>query len=243
MSPFLFIILGGFLAWATVYAVGFRKLRWAEFILGLVAFLLAMIIQNPVQQLPLMGMGITSNEDVVARGTGFMVIVAVWLGLAAGIIQEGIKYYLVRERKLREAVFVGLGFGVTEAVVIAVAKVLPVALKGGSVEVPLLSALLSMAERYFATLFHVGTAVFLAYSARQGFGKRGLIYMIGLHTIIDSGAAYFQLAFFMKPRPYHTLNFLAYFLEVVAAVIGIVVFAYGVLKALEEPEDEEKPIW
>ncbi|ASJ06458.1 YhfC family intramembrane metalloprotease [Thermococcus pacificus] len=243
MYPFPFTILGALLAWATVYAVGFRKQRWAEFILGLAAFFLAMIVQNPVQQLPLLGIGIRSNADVVARGTAFTVAVALWLGLAAGFVQEGVKYYLVRERRLREAVFVGLGFGVTEAVVIAIATAIPLITRGLSPEVPLLNALVSMGERYFTTLFHVGTAVLLAYYAQKGLGKRGLLYMIGLHTVLDTGAAYFQLAFFMEPRPVHTLNVLAYFLEAAVAVVGILVFAYGALKALSEPEVEERPIW
>ncbi|ASJ00917.1 hypothetical protein A3K92_05190 [Thermococcus gorgonarius] len=241
MYPFPFIILGALLAWVTVYAVGFRKQRWAELLLGLAAFFIAMIVQNPVQQLPLMGIGIRSNADVVARGTTFTVAVALWLGLAAGFVQEGVKYSLVRERKLREAVFVGLGFGVTEAVVIAVAPV--IITRGLSPEVSLLNALVSMGERYFTILFHVGTTVLLAYYAQKGLGKRGLLYMIGLHTILDTGAAYYQLAFFMDPRPIHTLNILAYFLEAAVAVVGILVFAYGALKALSEPEVEERPIW
>lgn len=238
-----FPILGAVLAWATVYAVGFKKQRWAELLLGTAAFFIAMFVQNPVQQLPLLGIGIKSNADVAARGTAFIATVALWLGFAAGLVQEGVKYYLVRERKLREAVFVGLGFGVTEAVVVALATVLPVALRGGTVDVPLINALLSMAERYFVVLFHVGTAVFLAYAFKKGFGARGLIYMIGLHTLIDAGAAYVQLAFFVRPRPYRVLNLMGYILEVTVAAIGVAVFAYGALKALSEPETEERPLW
>ncbi|MDV3104765.1 YhfC family intramembrane metalloprotease [Thermococcus waiotapuensis] len=243
MYPFPFIILGTLLAWATVYAVGFRKQRWAEFLLGFAAFFIAMLVQNPVQQLPLLGVGIRSNEDVVARGMAFTVAVALWLGLAAGFVQEGVKYAFVRERKLREAVFVGLGFGVTEAVFMAVATALPLLSRGLSPEASLLEALFSMGERYFVTLFHVGTAVLLTYYAQKGAGKRGLLYMVGLHTVLDTGAAYSQLAFFMDPRPVRTLEVLAYGLEVTVAVVGTLVFAYGALKALGEPEVEEKPIW
>ena len=238
-----FPILGAVLAWVTVYIVGFRKQGWAEFLLGTAAFFIAMFVQSPVQQLPLLGAGIRSNADVVTRGTAFTIMVALWLGLVAGFVQEGVKYYLVKDRKLREAVFVGLGFGVTEAVVLALATVLPAAMKGGTVDVPLTNALLSMVERYFATLFHVGTAVFLAYAFRQGFGMRGLLLAVGVHTVLDSITAYLQLVHFIRPRPYHALNLLGYFLEALLAIIGVAFFAYGALKALEEPEVEEELLW
>ncbi len=80
-----FPILGGLLAWGTLYFVGFKRQRWGEIILGVAAFFIAIIVQNPVQQLPLLGMGgIRSNADVVARGTAFIVGASVWLGLVAG---------------------------------------------------------------------------------------------------------------------------------------------------------------
>nr|WP_297506258.1 YhfC family intramembrane metalloprotease [Thermococcus sp.] len=238
MYLFPFPILGGLLAWATVYLIGFRRQRWGELLLGFAAFFIAIFVQNPLQQLPLLGIGIRSNADVVSRGTAFTVAVALWLGLIAGLVQEGVKYYLVKERKLREAVFVGLGFGVTEAFFVAGVSVLMVTIHGGSPEVPLPTALLSLSERYFVTLFHVGTAVLLAYYAQKGLGKRGLLYMIGLHTVLDTGAAYFQLI-----QAAHESNVLIYLLEAIVAVVGILVFAYGALKALSEPEVEEKPIW
>jgi len=237
-----FPILGAVLAWTTVYFTGFRRQRWAEFLLGFAAFFIAMLVQNPVQQLPLLGIGIRSNADIVSRGTVFILAVSLWFGLVAGIVQEGVKYYLVREKKLREALFVGLGFGVTEAVIVTLATVIPLALNGTTLDVPLISAIVSLAERYFATLFHVGTAVFLAHAFRSSFGRRGLLYMIALHTVMDTGAAYLQLISFIRIGP-QLMNLWGYLFEVAVAVVGVAIFVYGSLKALSEPEEEEKPLW
>ena len=189
----IFPIIGAALAWLTIYLLGFKKVLWKEFVLGLAIFLLAMFVQSPVQQLPLLAIGITSNQDVILRGVAFTVGTAIWLGLIAGMIQEGFKYIFVRGKNLREAVFIGLGFGITEVAMLVVSQVIIVILLGGSIDAPVDMAILSLIERYFAVLFHIATTMFLAYAYAQGFGKRGLIMMILLHTLIDSMAAYYQL--------------------------------------------------
>lgn len=122
-----FPLLGGLLAWATVYFLGFKKQKWAELILGAVAFILAMVVQNPIQQLPLIGIGIRSNADVIARGTVFTLGVALWLGLVAGFVQEGVKYFLVKDKSPNTALFVGLGFGIMEVLLIVITPIIAVA--------------------------------------------------------------------------------------------------------------------
>lgn len=187
-----FPLLGGILAWTTVYFLGFKKQKWAELILGAVAFILAMVIQNPIQQLPLLGIGIRSNADVIARGTAFTVGVAIWLGLVAGFVQEGVKYFFVKDRSPNDALFVGLGFGITEVLSVAVTPIIAVAVAGGKLDVPVLQALLSMVERYFAVLFHVGTTVYLAYASKNGLGGKGFLTMATLHGFVDTLAVYGQ---------------------------------------------------
>jgi len=187
-----FPLLGGLLAWATVYLLGFKRTRWDDFLLGLGAFLLAMILQNPIQQLPLLGIGIRSNADVVARGTVFTMGVALWVGIVAGFVQEGVKYFFIKDRGMRTALFVGLGFGVTEAMFVAVISAIAVAATGGKIDVPVVQALLSAVERYFVVLFHVGSAIYLAHAAGSGFGRRGFLAMAVLHGFVDTLAVYGQ---------------------------------------------------
>ncbi|WP_367884015.1 YhfC family glutamic-type intramembrane protease [Thermococcus sp. JCM 11816] len=229
------------LAWATVYFLGFKKQKWAELILGAVAFILAMVVQNPIQQLPLIGIGIRSNADVIARGTVFTLGVALWLGgLVAGFVQEGVKYFLVKDKSPNTALFVGLGFGIMEVLLIVITPIIAVAAAGGKLDVPALQALLSMVERYFAVLFHVGTTVYLAYAARNGFGKKGFLMMAILHGFVDTIAAYAQFLFLENKvlAMKFTIG-----LEVIFAVIAIALIAYTLPPArIEEPE-EEKVIW
>ncbi|ASJ08459.1 hypothetical protein A3L11_04115 [Thermococcus siculi] len=229
-----FPIIGGLLAWATVYLLGFRKQRWGEFLLGLAAFFIALIVQNPLQQLPLLGMGIRENADVIARGTAFTIGVSIWLGLVAGIVQEGVKYLLVKGKSLGTGVFLGLGFGITEVFVIAGTALATSVATGKPLDVSASNALLSLVERYFAVLFHVGTATYLAYAYREGYGKTGLLAIIGLHTAVDSMAAYYQLT---KSEP------VLYAAEIVAAVIAVGLLYYTVPKARPEAVEEEKVLW
>lgn len=229
-----FPILGGLLAWATLYFMGFEKQRWGEFVLGLAAFFIAMIIQNPIQQLPLLGMGIKSNADVIARGTVFVIGVSVWVGLIAGIVQEGAKYLLVKGKSLNTGLFMGLGFGITEVFVIAGAALAGALATGKPLDVPLSTALLSMVERYFVVLFHVGTGIYLAYAYREGYGKTGLLAMIGIHTVIDSLAAYYQLT---KSEP------VMYTVEFITALAALGLLYYMIPKAKVELPKEEEALW
>ncbi|WP_209475660.1 YhfC family glutamic-type intramembrane protease [Thermococcus stetteri] len=235
-----FPLFGGLLAWATVYFLGFKKQKWAELILGAVAFILAMVVQNPIQQLPLLGIGIRSNADVIARGTAFTLGVALWVGFVAGFVQEGVKYFLVKDKSTKAALFIGLGFGLTEVLFIVIVPIITVVATGGKLDVPVLQALLSMIERYFAVLFHVGTAVYLAYASRNGFGGKGLLSMAVLHGFVDTLAAYGQLLFIENKilAMKFTLG-----LEVLFAIITIALLVYTLpLARVEEPE-EEKVMW
>ncbi|AEH24675.1 YhfC family glutamic-type intramembrane protease [Pyrococcus yayanosii] len=228
-----FPALGGLLAWATIYFLGLRRTKWAEFLLGLVAFFLAMIVQTPIQQLSLLALGIRSNADVITRGSAFIVETALWLGFAAGLVQEGVKYFFVKDKDLRTASFVGLGFGVTEAFFVTIMTAVAGAVMGKGLDVPLGAALMSLLERYFATLFHVGTTVFLAYAAAKGFGKKGLVAMIAVHTLVDSMAAYYQLTG-------HAM--VGYAVEVILALIALLLVSYTLPKVKAE-KSGEKVIW
>ncbi|ASJ02644.1 hypothetical protein A3L09_04900 [Thermococcus profundus] len=235
-----FPVLGGLLAWATVYFIGFKRTQWGDFLLGLAAFLLAMVVQSPVQQLPLIGMGIQKNADIVARGTVFIVGTALWVGLVAGFVQEGVKYFLVKDKSTRTAFFVGLGFGITEVVFVTVAPIIAVASVGGTLNVPLIQALLSLIERYSAVLFHIGTTVFLAYAARKGFGRWGFLSMAVLHGFVDSLATYIQLLSIENDKL--AMKFAPGF-EALFGLIAIVLIAYTLPLARIEKPEEEKMIW
>jgi len=225
MYSLLFPIIGGLLAWFTIYLLGFKKQIWTAFLLGLAIFFLAMLVQSPIQQLPLLAMGIMSNQDVLARGLLFTLATAIWLGFVAGLVQEGFKYVFIRGKDMRFALFVGLGFGITEVVMIVVNALIAALLLGKSLDAPPAAMLLSLVERYFAVLFHIGTTIFLAYAYNLGFGKRGLVAMVAIHTVVDSLVAYYQL----------TQNIaLLYILEGTFAIIAALLIYYTIPKTKME---------
>ena len=226
-----FPILGGLLAWATVYFLGFKKQRWADFILGLAAFFIAMFVQSPIQQLPLLAAGIRSNADIIARGMAFTVGASIWIGLVAGLVQEGTKYVLIKGKSLNTGLFMGLGFGITEVFVIAGTALIGAIVTGQSLDVPVGTAVLSLVERYFVVLFHVGTGIYLAYARRAGFGRNGLLAMIGIHAVMDSFSAYYQLT---------KSESVLYTVEVIAAVTALLLFYYTIPKAKLELSGEEE---
>jgi uncharacterized membrane protein YhfC len=91
-----------------------------------------------------------------------------------------------------------------------------------------------MVERYFVVLFHVGTGIYLAYAYREGYGKTGLMAMIGIHTVIDSMAAYYQLT---KSEP------VMYAVEFITALTALGLLYYTIPKAKLELPKEEEALW
>jgi len=157
--PLLGGILGLLLIWAYL-----RRFHAGELILGALLLIPVLIFQPMVQKIPgFLGVG----------GTTFLVL---WTGLIAALFQEPLKYYFSRDKTLGNAVYIGAGFGLGEAIYTA--------LLGGS--------LLGLVERTLALLFHASTTVLFAYSHRKGWGRRALLAMVLVHWLTDSIAAYWH---------------------------------------------------
>ena len=176
-------VLGGILPLLTFYIVGFKKIKGAELILGFFLGAITLFIQPIIQQATFLALGIKSNANIA------MTITAIWLGFIAGFFQEGLKYVFVRNRNLKEALFVGIGFGLGEAILVPLLHLT----LGDLPPIQLTQALLSSFERYIATLFHAGTTVILAYAYKNGFGRKALVILSIVHGVIDAFAAYYQL--------------------------------------------------
>lgn len=185
---FLLPALGGIAVLLLFRLAGF-KLLWAELLLGAFLVLVTLFVQPFFQQLPLIALGIKSNADVIERGSLFVLAVSLWLGTVAGLFQEALKYFFVRTKTLKEALFVGLGFGVGEAVIIPAIGIVNAAI----MSLPAGVSYLSFVERALATLFHAGTGLTLAYFYRKGRGFHALIVLSALHGLIDTFAAHYQL--------------------------------------------------
>jgi len=231
MNPAFFILLGGFLAWLTLYLLGLRKFKGAEFILGVFIFFFAMLLQGLIQQGAFVLAGIKSNKDIIERG--LMLVASLWVGLSAGFIQEGVKFALVRDKSKRQGGFVGLGFGIAEvfAVVINIAII---NFKGLTPDVPFIMGMLSLAERYLVVLFHVATTILLA-----GASVRTFLALTGIHTVVDTLAAYYQLTRLVDPVKSVKILIIT---EAVLGLVVLVLLIYALPQALKE-EEKEKVIW
>ncbi|USH00524.1 potassium transporter KefA [Thermococcus argininiproducens] len=227
-----FPIAGGFLALLTFYLLGFKKIGGAEILLGFVLVAITLFVQPLIQNAPFLGTSIRSNSDIVARGTSFVIIVAIWLGFVAGFFQEGLKYIFCRNRYLRDALFIGVGFGLGEAILLPLIQVVQLMTVGG-IPPQLTTSLLSLGERYLATLFHAGTTIVLAYSYKNGFGRKALLVLSIAHGIGDTFAAYYQLT---QSRITLLITYVLFLL------VSLLLLHYALPKVREERE-EDRIVW
>lgn len=239
MLYLVFPLIGGAAAVVFVQLLGLRRFTARGLISGLLALLISVVIQNQIQQLPILVVlaprltSITSAEEVqqlireFIEGVGVVGILGLclWFGFVAGAVQTGFKYLFISpilKRSYRGALSVGLAFGFAEAVFISVLSLLTVA---SIPEIQLwttpVSAVASAFERFSVALLHTGTSLYIADSARGGAALKGVLTVVALHGSIDTAAALYQVA-----QTYRVLNASA------ALVFGEVSVVVGLLVGL-----------
>jgi len=238
-------IIGGLASIVFVRILGFRKFTGGEIVLGAVVFIVSLIVQQPIQQLPILARtlpAILSNpamaqtiirEFLKSLDLYTLVLIALWFGFIAGLVQTGFKYIFARNKKYSDALNIGLGFGVAEAFYVAIAGfiLLATGLTGAS-GAPLHAHALSAIERFSASLFHVGSILLLIHAIKQDRRYMGFAIVVAVHGTIDTLASLTQLT----GNP--TLLALT---EILALVAGLTMTLKLYRKAIEEPE--EKPLW
>jgi len=234
---FISPLIGGAAAVVFTWLLGLRRPQVTAMglVSGLLAFLISVIIQGPIQQLPILIAlaprltGITSpgelqqliREFIEGIGVAGVLGLSLWLGFTAGAVQTGFKYLFISpilKKSYRGALSVGLAFGFTETVYIATLTLL---VATGIPETPSwmipVSATASAFERFSATIFHTGTSPYIADTARRGVGLRGALTVVVLHGSMDTAAALYQLT-----QAYNVLNAsIALALGGVAVVVGL----------------------
>ncbi|MDH5806710.1 MAG: YhfC family glutamic-type intramembrane protease [Candidatus Methanomethylicaceae archaeon] len=230
MWSFLFPILGGFVGLILIRILGFKKFTGGEFLLGFVIFFFSMIIQSPIQQLPILSMGRNQEEIInfiLTQGFGFILIISLWIGFIAGFVQSGFKYIFARNKSYSAALNIGLGFGLTEAFYIGIISSLMTV-----INVPIYMYGISMIERFSATIFHIGSTMFIVDMFKKRRGLLGLLIIIIIHGLIDTLAALYQIM----------LNQLLLIItEFSILIIGLFLTLKLYKKAIGE--SEESPVW
>jgi len=240
-------ILGGLVSVVFIRALGFKKFTGGEVLLGLVVFVISLIVQQPIQQLPILVNAlpaILSNpaaaqtiigEFLASLDTAFKALVALWLGFVAGLVQTAFKYVFTKGKRYVDALNIGLGFGVTEALYVGVSGFIYSALIAGVTNargVPTYLYALSVAERFSASLFHVGSTLFLVHAAKSGISRVGVAVVVVVHGSIDTLAALTQLT---------GSPILLAATEALTLAVGLVLVLKLYKGAIQEPE--ERPIW
>jgi len=234
---FVFPLVGGVAAVVFVWLLGLRKFSAVGLAFGVLALVISVLIQRPVQSLPIIAAlaprlaSVKSVEElqqlvrefIESIGLAGVAGLSLWSGFVAGAVQTAFKYLFISpvlKRSYRGALSVGLAFGFAEAVFVAVRPLLAAA---SIPEVPAwmiaASAAASAFERFSAALFHIGTSLYIADAARGGVALRGVLTVTAIHGFIDTAAILCQTA-----QMYRVLDVLtALVLGEVAVVAGLVI--------------------
>jgi len=199
------------------------NLRFLTLMLGAAAFFIAIFIQTPVQQFPLLFEGIKTVEDIIYRGIFVTLGAVFYMGFIAGIIQEVVKYVFLKRDNVNIGLHVGLGFGVAELVYLLIyAVVITVVFGSSSNNISSIWYLFPGIERFLVIIFHTVTAIYMAL-----YGKNGLLVAIISHGAIDSLAACIQ--FYANIYGYDT------FLLAITGILYLLILVLDVsfIKSLE----------
>jgi len=234
---FVFPLIGGVAAVVFVWLLGLRKLSAAGLIFGVLALVISVLIQRPLQSLPIiiaLAPRLASvkgaeelqqlvREFIESIGLAGAAGLSLWSGFVAGAVQTGFKYLFISpvlKRSYRGALSVGLAFGFAEAVFAAVLSLLAAT---SIPEVPAwmiaASAAASAFERFSVALFHIGTSLYIADAARRDAALRGVLTVTSIHGLMDTATALYQTA-----QTYGVLDaFAALVLAEVAVAAGLVI--------------------
>lgn len=232
-------ILGGLAGLAFVRLLGFRMFTGGELLLGLVIFAISLVVQQPLQQLPLLLkllpeilINPTGAQRIIREFVGgldpvSLVALALWLGFVAGLVQSLFKYLFAGKRGYRDALNIGLGFGVTEAFFVGIVGFIQLTLLAVPINQPLYVHALSALERFSVTLFHAGSTLLLVDMVKKGKRYLGLALVTAVHGTIDTLASLTQLV---------GGGALLVATEVATAIAGLIMVLRLYGKAIEEPE-------
>ncbi|MCD6503237.1 MAG: YhfC family intramembrane metalloprotease [Euryarchaeota archaeon] len=198
------LVLGGIIAVILVLVI-FKphKLLFSALFSGAAAFLIAIFIQSPIQQIPLLILGIRTTADIIIRGTTFVIIISFYTGFIAAIFQEIFKYLFLKKENSEYSLQVGLGFGITEVIYLAIYAFMSIAILGSIPEnTGVLQYIAPGIERFLVLLFHTLTAIYM-----ELYGIKGLMITTAAHGAIDSLATCVQL--YIRVIGYDMLSYLS----------------------------------
>ena len=242
MLNFIFPIIGGLFGIIFLRLIGFKKFNIGDLLLGFVVFFISIIIQSFIQQLPfIIYIGNLANpmevqtkimKYILSQGLLMILLLSIWFGFIAAIIQSGFKYLFIRNKSYTISMNVGAGFGLTEAFYIGISGLISQFLIAQQFNIPIYYYLISGLERFSVLLFHAGSTLYLFDSIKRRKGLIGFLVIVFIHGLIDFSAVIYQFT--------GSLIILV-LTEVITLLTGLLLTLKLYKKAIEEPK--EKILW
>ncbi|MGC8542861.1 MAG: hypothetical protein ACP5NQ_02870 [Vulcanisaeta sp.] len=242
----------------TAYLVGasvvaytlFSRFAWrgrASWVLiGIGFMLLSLALQVVVQAIPFLIIILTHIRDVLinaSSATGVVLgfirsnvyLVAIYMGLVAGISQEAFRYLAVRGRDFRSTLYIGYGFALIDIAFAIMSVVLqsliptPMGINTQYMAVvPVIGLVGLVIQPLVSFTFHPGASMIMRSYQAANKGFRGLLLMALAHAYMDSFVEYLNNALalgLMSPSFIIPIS-ITYFVTV--AAIPILIFIKGI---------------
>ncbi|CAC11329.1 conserved hypothetical membrane protein [Thermoplasma acidophilum] len=212
--------------------------------IGVLFMIIALIVQEIAQDIPVFLFLIKdhfSTSGIVGELSVFelknSILYSLYIGLAAGFIQEGFTFLAVDTRARNMAFFIGLGFSIVDIVILFFETfVVPVIEIHRSLILTPFEGLLVSLNIVSSVLFHPGTATFMKWGQIRGFARITYIISAFLHTAIDGGVVYTDLYVIMNRSTYITASAIFW---TVAMSISVIIFIVGLTKLSSVSDADE----
>lgn len=208
--------------------------------IGILFMLIALIVQEIIEGLPdiiILFMHHFSVSYLISSLQGIEIknalLYSIYIGIAAGGIQELFTYIAVDMRPKNMAFFIGLGFSAVDIIILFTET------HSQLVGFVMLLVILNIVS---SIIFHTGTATFMKWGRIYGFGK--VTYMISalLHAAVDGGLVYVDIYILVNPSRY-IISSEIYWIFVM--IISVSIFTAGIIKlnnARSDQAEREKTV-
>ncbi|WP_148224706.1 YhfC family intramembrane metalloprotease [Vulcanisaeta moutnovskia] len=228
-------------------------------LMGIGFMVLALTLQVIAQEVPILIVVLIHIKEVLIGSASSIIdlvldfvksniyLVAIYMGLMAGVFQEVFKYLAVRDRELKPALYIGYGFALVD-IAFAIASVVMSLLIPVSVNLdiqyqyiavaPIISLVGLAIQPVVSFLFHPGSSMLLRAYQFMNKGLRGLILMILAHAYMDSFVEYLDSAIVLGLINSSLVIFIStiYFITVIIIAILIFIGGFRALSILMGPK-------
>ncbi|ADI31189.1 hypothetical protein [Staphylothermus hellenicus] len=176
LLPPLIIVIVSIIVLLILYSAT-KSFSIEAFLIGIGLLILTLIIQPPIQQLPILLLRINPEASIVT-----LLLVLLYAALVSGFLQELLKLIGVRGKNIVYALWLGAGFGFGEASLVVLNQLINIF---SGINIPLFLGLASCYERFIVLLYHVFSAAILLQYYMRGKGLFIYVVMALTHSLMN----------------------------------------------------------